>query len=102
MTFEFNIRIRIPGRVMKIKLNAAFIFYPIFIPLNQHFGEILNLGLRICCIAFVCQFSLHFLIPRPLAARSFIKLIRRLPAPIAYSPEKANLKSNFRQFSYII
>jgi len=41
---------------MKIKHYVALSFHPIFIPLNQLFGAILDFGLRICCIALLDQF----------------------------------------------
>ena len=43
-------------RAMKITHDAALNFYPIFIPLNQLVGTILDFGLRICCIALLYHF----------------------------------------------
>jgi hypothetical protein len=53
------------ARVMKITHNLALSFHPIFIPLNQLFGVILDLGFWIADLLY--RFALSF----------FIKLIRR-------------------------
>jgi hypothetical protein len=53
---------------MKITHNLALSFHPIFIPLNQLFGVILDLGFWIADLLY--RFALSF----------FIKLIRRLTA----------------------
>jgi len=41
---------------MKITNIRAFSFHPIFMPLNQIFGDILDFGLRIGCIALLYHF----------------------------------------------
>jgi hypothetical protein len=53
---------------MKITHNLALSFQPIFIPLNQLFGVILDLGFWIADLLY--RFALSF----------FIKLIHRLTA----------------------
>jgi hypothetical protein len=50
---------------MKIKHNVALSFHPIFIPLNQLFGAILDFGFWIADLLY--RFALSF----------FIKLIRQ-------------------------
>jgi len=45
---------------MKITHNLTFVnFHPIFIPLHQLFGAILDFALLICCIALLCPFLLN-------------------------------------------
>jgi hypothetical protein len=48
------------GRVMKITHNVAFNFHPIFIPLNQLFGGILDFGFWIADLLY--RFALSFFI----------------------------------------
>jgi hypothetical protein len=55
----------IQSRVMKIAHNVALNFHPIFIPLNQLVGEILDLGLWIADLLYRFALSIS------------IKMIRR-------------------------
>jgi len=61
---------------MKITNNVALDFLPIFISLNQLFETILDFGLWIADLLYRLALSLYN------------NLIRRLPAPIAYSSER--------------